>query len=231
MGRIIAYQYDNVIENKDAWVGTEARSGRTKQYTAEAVARYLNINGKVSIGGQMVFKYVSSAESQPGTFALPTGGNIIAFSDVIALTFSVEDLGEQETTAFLNYLVGSDILISSQDELSHFGHYTIDSYTLINASFYRMNVTFKGGNNSLRPDLTYNVSNFILAANSGDKNFIFTQSSASDTWNIQHNLDKFPSVSVVDSAESLVVGDVAYVDSNNVTLTFNGAFSGKAYLN
>ena len=107
MGRIIAYQYNNVIENKDAWVGTEARSGRTKQYTAEAVARYLNINGKVSIGGQMVFKYVSSAESQPGTFALPTGGNIIAFSDVIALTFSIEDLGEQETTAFLNYLVGS----------------------------------------------------------------------------------------------------------------------------
>lgn len=64
-----------------------------------------------------------------------------------------------------------------------------------------------------------------------DKHYVYTQSVVADTWNINHNLNKFPSISVVDSAESQVEGDVEYVDANNVTLRFCGAFSGKAYLN
>ena len=64
-----------------------------------------------------------------------------------------------------------------------------------------------------------------------DKHYVYTQSVVADTWNIQHNLNKFPSISVVDSADSQVEGDVEYVDANNVTLRFCGAFSGKAYLN
>lgn len=64
-----------------------------------------------------------------------------------------------------------------------------------------------------------------------DKNFIFTQSSASDTWTINHTLNKFPSVSVVDSAGSIVIGNVTYNSTSQITLTFSASFSGKAYLN
>lgn len=65
----------------------------------------------------------------------------------------------------------------------------------------------------------------------GDKHFLFVQAIASDVWEIKHDLNKYPSVTVVDSADSVVIGDVTYVDENNVRLTFSGAFSGKAYLN
>jgi ribosomal protein L35AE/L33A len=61
--------------------------------------------------------------------------------------------------------------------------------------------------------------------------FIFTQGSPSNTWNITHTLNKFPSVSVVDSANNEVEGDVHFVDQNNITITFSSSFSGKAYLN
>lgn len=64
-----------------------------------------------------------------------------------------------------------------------------------------------------------------------DKNFIFTQSSASDTWTINHTLNKFPSVSVVDSAGSIVIGNITYNSTSQITLTFSASFSGKAYLN
>lgn len=64
-----------------------------------------------------------------------------------------------------------------------------------------------------------------------DKNYIHNQVVASGTWQIQHNLDKFPSVSIVDSGNNLVVGEVKYIDSNNVIITFTSVFSGKAYLN
>lgn len=65
----------------------------------------------------------------------------------------------------------------------------------------------------------------------GDKHFAHTQSVASATWVVTHNLGKYPSVSVVDSAGELVVGQVDYNSINQTTLTFVGAFSGKAYFN
>lgn len=64
-----------------------------------------------------------------------------------------------------------------------------------------------------------------------DLNFTFTQGVASTSWNIAHNLGKKPSVSVVDSGDNEVTGEVIHIDLNNLTINFGIAFSGKAYLN
>lgn len=64
-----------------------------------------------------------------------------------------------------------------------------------------------------------------------DKKYVHSQNVASKEWDIIHNLDKYPSVTVVDSARSIVIGEVIYNDMNSLTIRFNGAFSGKAYLN
>lgn len=61
--------------------------------------------------------------------------------------------------------------------------------------------------------------------------FVFTQSSASASWLIVHNLGQYPSVTVVDSAGTLVDGDITYLDANTVRIDFSAAFGGKAYLN
>ena len=65
----------------------------------------------------------------------------------------------------------------------------------------------------------------------GDKEFIYVQPTPSSIWQIVHNLAKFPSVTVVDSANSVVIGAVRYITENKVEITFSSAFSGKAYLN
>lgn len=65
----------------------------------------------------------------------------------------------------------------------------------------------------------------------GDKNYVHTQSTPAATWTVSHNLGKRPAVVVVDSAEDVVYGDIQYINDNTVTLTFSGAFSGKAYFN
>lgn len=62
-------------------------------------------------------------------------------------------------------------------------------------------------------------------------NFVFTQASISNTWNIQHNLNKYPSVTVVDSGNTVWYGEVKYIDLNNIQIKFNQSISGKAYLN
>ena len=65
----------------------------------------------------------------------------------------------------------------------------------------------------------------------GDKTYVFTQATASDTWEIKHNLYKYPSVSIVDSGDNIVYGDVQYIDINTCICRFSVPFSGKAYLN
>jgi hypothetical protein len=69
------------------------------------------------------------------------------------------------------------------------------------------------------------------AGTGGDLHYVYTQSSSSATWNIAHNLNKYPSVTIIDSAGDYVDGLITYVDANNLTLTFSAAFTGTAYLN
>jgi hypothetical protein len=65
----------------------------------------------------------------------------------------------------------------------------------------------------------------------GSDTYIHIQSAPSSTWSVAHPLLKFPSVTVVDSANNKVEGEVNYIDTSNLTITFSGSFSGKAYLN
>ena len=62
-------------------------------------------------------------------------------------------------------------------------------------------------------------------------NFVFETMVPLDTWNIIHNMGKCPSVSVVNSAGTWVIGDVQYIDNTRLIVTFQSEFSGKAYLN
>lgn len=48
---------------------------------------------------------------------------------------------------------------------------------------------------------------------------------------INHGLSKYPSVTVIDSAGSEVIGDVEYIDTSSVKLLFSAPFSGKAICN
>ena len=166
MSRIISYPYDDSIKAKDAWVGTDEASRQTKQYTAEALAEYLNISGSISIIGQMTYKYGTTPLNGIGTLAVFGGGpDIVAFSAVVKLTLSNQDISNQRVVEFLDLLVGSDILIAEQGAISTFGYYSIDSYAInaTDSNYYDLGVTFKSGNGSMRSDRIYEAQNFVLA--------------------------------------------------------------------
>lgn len=64
-----------------------------------------------------------------------------------------------------------------------------------------------------------------------DKHYRHSQTSSSAEWNIIHNLDKYPSVTVVDSGYTVVYGNIDYISKNEIKITFTDPFSGEAYLN
>lgn len=77
-----------------------------------------------------------------------------------------------------------------------------------------------------------NDAGFVTAAEVAEQNtYIHEQIFSSSEWYITHNLNKYPSVTIVDSAGTVVIGDIEYVSTSVVKVIFKSAFSGKAYLN
>jgi hypothetical protein len=59
---------------------------------------------------------------------------------------------------------------------------------------------------------------------------VHTQASVSSKWEITHTLGGRPSVTVVDSSGTIVIGEVTYNSDIAVTIEFTSPFSGFAYL-
>ena len=233
MPQISSYPFDVVVQDQDAWIGTDASNRQTKQYTASAVATYLNIKGKISIGAQMPYQFVVTPNTSEGTFALPAGGIGIPFADITSLKISANDLSSENTIKFFEYLIGSDLMIGQMGAVSIFGHFKVSTYLVDpgDAQFYNLALNHIGSNGSLVKDYYYDIFNFTLASASQDKTFVFEQGTTASEWVIQHDLSKFPSVSAVDSNNEIYWGNVTYIDSNNLKINFSIPFSGKAYLN
>jgi len=228
MARISSYPRDLEVQDQDAWIGTESSNRVTRNFTAKAVADYLNIKGKISISGQMVFKFTDTTPPATGEFSGPIDGS--ALTAITTMQISGIDSSGQNTVAFMQYLVGNDILISEQNNIDEFGHFKITGYTL-NGAVYTLNLTNIGGNGNLDLNKYYDFATFTISSGVGDKNFVFNQAVASATWTVQHNLNKFPSCTMVLSTGQQGYGDVTFIDENNLTITFASAESGKAYIN
>ena len=234
MARISSYPYDITVQDNDAWIGTASQNRSTKQFTASAVAKYLNINAKVSVGGQMSFKWSDTQNGGVGTISKTgSGGSGTAFNTLTEIRFSIKELNGQNVVAFLNYLVGTDILIGQGDQISQFGHYTLDAYTVDPAtgSYYIATITYIGGNGVIAEEGTqYTVIDFKITGG-GDVN-LKQNFNASNQWVINNTTGKAePSVTLIDNGGDEIYGAVEYTNATTITVDFNSNIAGSSILN
>ncbi len=281
MARISAYPKHIPVKPEDYWIGTRASNLMTRNFTAKAVGEYINLSGAISMATCMLFKF-KATNAEPGDV---TGvPDETPFANITTLQINALDVSDQDTVGFLKYIVGTEIIISEQDQISVFGHYSIDSYTQIeDTTFYTMSLTYIGGPGVIEHDKQYNICSFVLSdtnttyeldsiqngpnsdirligsdsttdivtleagsnvtltnsgnsirvdvVDMGDKNYVHPQEQASAIWTVRHNLNKFPSCTMVLSTGQQGYGDVTFIDENNLTITFASAESGKAYIN
>lgn len=83
----------------------------------------------------------------------------------------------------------------------------------------------------LEETLNKKIDELDVSIQSNDKTFIFTQIQSKKEWIVEHNLNKFPSITVVDTGGNRVFGEENHVNKNKVKLNFSHPFSGVAYLN
>lgn len=103
-------------------------------------------------------------------------------------------------------------------------------------------VTIETDNSNINVNTTNEVTNIVIGETGpqgpkgdaglggGDLGYVHTQSTASSTWTINHNLQFIPNITVIDSGGSVVEGSYNYPNATTVVLNFSGPFSGKAYL-
>lgn len=61
--------------------------------------------------------------------------------------------------------------------------------------------------------------------------YTYTQVGPTHLWDIVHNLNRYPSVTVIDSGGSEIIPTILYIDDDHIQLSFDNITSGKAYLN
>jgi len=168
------------------------------------------INTNMAIDGSDV---LTLTDSSAGTVTVDlsqlntknTSADIDSNTNILTITDSAGD----EVTADLSYLASSGSIATAS----------------INVNTNILTIADTDGNT-----ITVDLSHLDDSANA-DKNYVHNQIASSATWSVSHNLDKFVSVVIVDSAGSVVIGEITYIDTNNVTLNFSAPFSGKAYFN
>lgn len=77
--------------------------------------------------------------------------------------------------------------------------------------------------------LAHQVNNIVVTSN--DANYVHNQIIATNTWIVSHPLNKYASITVVDSNGNIIFGDVHYDSLSQITVSFTSIFSGKAFLN
>lgn len=226
-----SYPIDKDVEDKDLVLGTDYGTNRTVNFPMEDIADYLNRKGKISIGGQTTWKFVTS-NPIGGTISMINGaGNGMPFSDITYLIMSIEDMSTQRVVEFIDYLVGGEVLLAQQKKATQFGHYKVISYEQsVDPLFYVITLDYIGGNGNIQENYYYDLISFTPILG-GDKTDVFVQSVPALVWTINHNLNKYPSVSVVNINNVIMYGDTTYIDENNLQITFSAEFSGKAYMN
>lgn len=70
-----------------------------------------------------------------------------------------------------------------------------------------------------------------IRSGGGDRNFVFYQLQPATVWTIEHSLNKKVSVTVTDTAGTVVEGRIKVISDSQVIVEFNFPFNGEAILN
>jgi hypothetical protein len=244
MARISTYPVDQNPEGSDILLGTDASGGTdaTKNFRISDISLIL-INDFLANNSWTFNIDEADAEMRKAQlFFAAGGGNNTSWANITTLRSVLLMGNNTNAQPYLQYLLTNDpitgqpvvnnlIKISDRNDLSSFGVFTFTSLAAVagKTDIYDIGLTFIKGAGSIQKKHVYGIN--IDPSDATDKTFEFTQGVPSTTWNIQHNLNKFPSITVIDTADTVVTGQYTYIDNNNVTLTFSAGFAGKAYLN
>jgi len=232
MGRISNFVLDTSVESSDKLLGSN-NGGATRNFRVSDIAEFLANTNATGASGQIVYSFESSLGQKSNGSFVGTFSSGLGFAQLTSIKASKFPNGSVNAAIeYLSGLVNKNIILGDISNINNFGTYAVTAVTQdSNATdYYDISLTYISGNGSLVDEQFYSI--ILYAGVSGDKSFTYTQGAASDTWTINHGLNKKPSVTVTTAAtNAVVIGEVTYTNNNTLVISFEAAFDGIAYLN
>lgn len=228
---ISSYKLNNTPEPSDILIGTDVSNGQTKNFNIASLSVVTINNFLKHTAWEFVSQDPDPDPRPEGTISFENyGGNATAWQDITSLYINTQMPSTSPIALpYLQRLVGYDIVIQDVRSLGRFGVYKLNSLTSVDGNVYVMDLTFVTGSSTIQALQYYSI--YIDEIEGFDSHYEFEQGVPATTWDITHNLDKFPSITVVDTADTTVIGSYEYVTKNRVILNFSDAFAGRAFLN
>lgn len=230
---ISSYPINTNPSPTDIIVGTDVSNGRTKNFTVKSLSDEAINKWLEKVSWQFITTDPETSSRPAGSISFQNyGGNNTQWSNINTIYINTAMAGNAlNSLPYLQRVVGSKIIIQDRKDISRYGVYELTSLTQVDdTTVYTMSLSFLEGNATI-VELEYYSIQIDLLNIEGDKNYVYTQAVPGTEWTINHNLNKFPSVSVVNNNNVLLYGEVTYTDLNNLTINFSAGFAGKAYLN
>ena len=235
MPKISNIAVDQTVDKGDKLLGSNAGGG-TKNYRIDDISIFIRDTNSAGVVGQLSYIFYNSSfggsDTRPsGSMTIDTSNTSVDFNTVTTVKLSNKiHKGDYTLVNAMNNFVDKQVIIASNENQDNFGIYTCTAVTQdpSETNFYDLTLSYVNGNGSLEVEKFYSI---ILYSGAQDKDYRHNQNSASSTWTITHNLNKFPNVVVFDSADNQAVGAINHVSKNQLTITFSASFSGTAYLN
>jgi hypothetical protein len=245
MARISTYANASPVVASDKWIGTDSTFlDATKNFTAQSVADFLNLTANIQLDVPR-FYYQIIDPNVPGQTARNSGSitfnpqqaAVFPFSSVTGFRISKSQIGHPNVDISSWYtapLVGSTVIISKCSDISKWGIFSWVASAQVGGepNFYDISLTHTASNGSFEHNEDYFISLLDYGTNvPGDKNAVVTLTPSNDVFVVNHNLNKLPSVSVINGSDEEVECQVDYDNLNQCTLTFNNQFTGRAIFN
>lgn len=235
MARISTYALDSNVTKNDKVIGTDSAGTHTRNYKISDITDFLNKSGSVETTGSR-FKFIRPSNNVQtyGYIKLPVDqGATVAFSTITAFQLHKKSAADVDINTFYETIEGSLVLLQKADDPTQFGvfDWRTSTQNTNNTDVYDIGVVFKGGNGSLQDEEDYLLSLLLFRYDDLDKHKVVEQATPSPTWDMEHGLNKKPSVTIVDDQGHKIMGKIEYDDANNVTIRFAKSVAGYAYFN
>ena len=238
MARISGYTQDTDVTKSDKLIGSDS-GGATRNFSLDSVSKFFKDTNSAGIAGQFVWQYKTTT---PATgHVKPTFSSGSTFANLTSLKVNKHINGDQTNSIqnILSLISGKDVLLIDTSDQDNYGLFEVTTVAQDGSTNnYDIALTYKNkSNGSLVIDNHYAL---VVFGGGADKNYASGSINTNDNrWSgsgpyvlaITHNLGKYGSPTVKDSANTIVHGKISYNALNTLELTFNAKFVCEVFVN
>ena len=238
MSRISTYNQDTNVTKSDKLIGSDS-GGSTRNFSLDSVSKFFKDTNSAGIVGQFVWQYKTTTPSTGQVKSTFSSGS--TFDNLTSLKVNKYIKGETTNSIenILSLISGKDILLIDTSDQDKYGLFEVTEIAQDGSTDnYDITLTYKNKSNG---SLVVNNHYALIAFGGGtDKNYASGSINTNDSrWSgsgpyildITHNLGKYGSPTVKDSANTIVHGKISYNTLNTLELTFNAKFVCEVFVN